>query len=130
MPQKKCPFLKWSIPTQMSVLRQKIRIVNFFLNLPNINEIPNKLKKSFQIFKRAHSLSALIKCCLYTHQWSTFCIYLCFLFLSSAGRPIICNIQPIKALLTWLTETEYENHDQQERLNCQIEPFIFNTQDK
>ena len=29
------------------------------------------------------------------------------------GRPVIQNIQPIKALLTWLTETEYENHDQQ-----------------
>ena len=49
-----------------------------------------------------------------------FFVYMFFTY-SSAGRPIICNIQPIKALLTWLTETEYENHDQQERLNRQIE---------
>ena len=26
---------------------------------------------------------------------------------------MIQNIQPVKALLQWLTETEYENHDQQ-----------------
>lgn len=30
-----------------------------------------------------------------------------------AGRPLIQNIQPVKALLQWLTETEYENFDQQ-----------------
>ena len=29
------------------------------------------------------------------------------------GTAQIQNIQPIKALLTWLTETDYENHDQQ-----------------
>ena len=29
------------------------------------------------------------------------------------GKPQIQNLQPVKALLTWLTETEYENHDQQ-----------------
>ena len=29
------------------------------------------------------------------------------------GRAVIQNIQPIKALLTWLTETEYQNYDQQ-----------------
>ena len=29
------------------------------------------------------------------------------------GKPQIQNLQPVKALLTWLTETEYEIHDQQ-----------------
>ena len=29
------------------------------------------------------------------------------------GGAVIQNIRPIKALLTWLTETEYENYDQQ-----------------
>ena len=33
---------------------------------------------------------------------------------SAAGAgPRIRNMQPVSALLTWLTETEYENHDQQ-----------------
>ena len=31
----------------------------------------------------------------------------------TVGRPVIQNIKPVRALLQWLTETEYENHDQQ-----------------
>jgi hypothetical protein len=35
---------------------------------------------------------------------------------SSSSKEQLCNIEPVRKLLHWLTVTEYENHDQQETL--------------
>jgi hypothetical protein len=32
---------------------------------------------------------------------------------SSSGNLCLCNVQPVRKLLHWLTATEYENHEQQ-----------------
>jgi hypothetical protein len=40
---------------------------------------------------------------------------------SSSSKEQLCNIEPVRKLLHWLTVTEYENHDQQETVQCEAE---------